>query len=152
MIVISFMVIRSISSTCFSVFHPIMLLSHLNSRWIPEILVIPLCSQISITLKSLTETSQFSCLSPLAGCCTNKENDLPETQLPTLCQISLHSLGSSSSSPSVSQSLRVWLQILYSLIKLNLAISNILRTLWQNLQTCSSSSTPSYLFLRTNLV
>lgn len=108
MIVIFLMVIRSIEkhrrSTCSSVFHPIMLLSNLNSRWIPEILVIPLCSQISVTLRSLTETSQFSCLSPLAGCCTNKENNLPETQLPTLCQISLHSLGSSSSSSSVSPS------------------------------------------------
>lgn len=81
-----------------------MLLSHLNSRWIPEILVILLCSQISVTLRNLTETSQFSCLSFLAGCCTNKENNLPETQLPTRCQISLHSLGSSSSSPSVSPS------------------------------------------------
>lgn len=104
MMAIFLMVIRSISSTCFSVFHPIMLLSHLNFRWIPEILGIPLCSQISVTLRSLTETYQFSCLSPLAGCCTNKEKNLPETQLPTLCQISLHSLGSSSSSPSVSSS------------------------------------------------
>lgn len=104
MMAIFLMVIRSIYSTCFFCF------SSYNAPFPFEFQVDtwnPCYSSVFPDFRYLEEFNrdfQFSCLSFLAGCCTNKENNLPETQLLTRCQISLHSLGSSSSSPSVSPS------------------------------------------------